>query len=872
MRWILLGACLSGLVLTPSVRAAETFGTPPTAVAAKEGLKITFAVAEPTDVDVAVLDAKGKVVRHLAAGMLGGKSPPPAPLAAGLAQELFWDGKNDVGRPAAGGPFQVRVRAGLTPTFGRTIGDSPYNFNETMCRGLAVDARGDLYVLSLRGNDASLYFLRVYDRTGKFLREIMPYPSTLTAEQRRPFGSVEGPKHESLPQNYYSLWPNFYPFHQHKVKLLGVHPTDGSLVLMSESPHAIYLLRKTDGAAGDPFVETLWAKGKSPARAVALPMGAFSPDGKSFYLTGFADVASPGYKPDESFPDGRVFRWQPGKDPEQFVDVALPEKPPKPTLAWHYSGNICTLHGVTVDRAGRVFLCDATSGKVWVHDADGKQLGSVAVPGAYQVAVNEETGVLYVLTRRNTGYHKWAKSLVKLSGWREGAKILDRLTFPDTGGAADPFLAVDFAASPTQLWVAGCAREESLLRIEDSGKLTIKEDLADRGKLATGFAVRLAVDPEADLVYINNGWAVNLRYNGLTGEYAGELKAGSPTPIRGSELCVRADGMVYRGGINYSGTISRLHRDLSPAPLEGGKNEFGYYYGRMGGGYFGNHGCTVTPDGRLFLLAMFNWCQYGVIEIGPDGKAIPGDRLKDVTWSDKDNYDKAGISSARIGWLPSQCGGIKVGPDGHIYVGLRILPRDYHLPAAAAQINGYDQMTGSIIKFKPTGGGVFPDDGQKGTWKNGPLEFVMPEKFGPGLPMGGLVTQHGARFKRSFIEGAVQAFPGLAPFSGYDRSDGCVCQTPRFDIDAFGRLYIPNALTCSVTVTDDAGNTIAQFGQYGNFDSQGPGSAIPGPSIPLAYPVAVQVSERHIYVADSANRRVARVDMRWKAEATCEVK
>ena len=86
----------------------------------------------------------------------------------------------------------------------------------------------------------------------------------------------------------------------------------------------------------------------------------------------------------------------------------------------------------------------------------------------------------------------------------------------------------------------------------------------------------------------------------------------------------------------------------------------------------------------------------------------------------------------------------------------------------------------------------------------------LSEKFGPGLPMGGLVTQHGARFKQSYVEGAVRAYRGLAPFRGFDRSDGCVCQTPRFDVDAFGRVYIPNALTCSVTIADDAGNVCGE--------------------------------------------------------------
>src|SRR5262249_48392487 len=148
------------------------------------------------------------------------------------------------------------------------------------------------------------------------------------------------------------------------------------------------------------------------------------------------------------------------------------------------------------------------------------------------------------------------------------AKIMDTVTFRDEGGAADPFLAVDFGAQPTQIWVAGVPRLESVLRIEDAGKLVVKEDLADRGKSASGFAVRLAIDPEADLVYINNGWAANLRYDGRTGEYAGEKEAdGTPKPILGSELCVRSDGMIYRGGTNFSGTIKRLNRDLSDAPL-----------------------------------------------------------------------------------------------------------------------------------------------------------------------------------------------------------------------------------------------------------------------------------------------------------------
>jgi hypothetical protein len=874
MRFRPFFAWLTLVVLTASAgRSAEPiFRTKVTASQVGDRVKIAFAVSAPTDVEVAVLDARGKVVRHLAAGVLGGKNPPPAPLKPGLTQELVWDGTDDRGKKAEGS-FQVRARAGTGIVFGRILADSPYNFSQTMCRGLAVDANGDVYVLGLKDQDAVLYFLRVYDRKGNYLREILPYPSSLKLADRQPFGAIVGTKGEAVPQNYDSLWPAFYPFFNRQAKLMGLHPTDGSVVLLSETPHAFYRIRKSDGGAvGNAFAETFWDQKGRPR--VALTAGAFAPDGKTLYLSGFAGVPPKGKKLDEAFPDGRVYAVEVGKPGiKTFVDVPLPEKVPAPTQAWHISGNICALHGLAVDRAGRVFVCDALNGKVWVYQPTGKLEGSVDVPGAYLVAVDEKTGALYVLTRRNSGYHKWQKSLVKVSGWKAGSKIVDTLAFPESGGGADPFLAVDGSTQPVQIWVSGCPRVESIVRIEDAGKLRIVEDLADRDKTASGFAARLAVDPETDLVYVNDGWAKHLRYNGITGDYAGELDTqGRPKPILGSELCVRQDGVIYRGSATFSGKFTRLNRDLTPAPLKDGTSEFGYYYGRMGGGYFGNHGSCVTPEGRLLTLCMFNWCQYALVEVGPDGKGVEHARLKDAAWPDGDNYQKAGIHSALVGWLPPQCGGVKVGPRGQIYVGLRILPRDYQAPASFAKLNGYNQMLGSVIQFKPSGGAVHPDDGRNGKWTNGPVELPIPDKFTDGLPMGELTTQHGVRLKQTFVEGAVRAYPGLGPFSGYQSGAGCVCQTPRFDVDAFGRLYLPNALTCSVTIMDDSGNEITRFGGYGNHDSQGPRSALPAAAIPLAYPVAVQVSFKHLYIADSANRRVVRADRTWKAEDTCPVK
>ena len=157
MKRLLLPAFVLLLVGSYLPAGKVEFKTPPKVSRSGDQISVAFAVNETTDVEVAVLNAKGQVVRHLAAGVLGGKNPPPAPLKAGLEQQLTWDSKDDLGKAATGGPFQVRVRAGLSVQFGRTIGDSPYTGSvvtmpyRAPVNGLVTDGDGNLYVLVMSG-------------------------------------------------------------------------------------------------------------------------------------------------------------------------------------------------------------------------------------------------------------------------------------------------------------------------------------------------------------------------------------------------------------------------------------------------------------------------------------------------------------------------------------------------------------------------------------------------------------------------------------------------------------------------------------------------------------------------------------------------
>ena len=78
---------------------ARLIGTPSVA-RADGGVRIRFEVSRPVDVEVAVLDADGRVVRHLAAGLLGPRAPEPLQKDR-LKQELVWGGRGDAGRAAA---------------------------------------------------------------------------------------------------------------------------------------------------------------------------------------------------------------------------------------------------------------------------------------------------------------------------------------------------------------------------------------------------------------------------------------------------------------------------------------------------------------------------------------------------------------------------------------------------------------------------------------------------------------------------------------------------------------------------------------------------------------------------------------------------
>ena len=146
----------------------------------REGAKwvIAFASKGRCDATVAILDKQGKVVRHLASGVLGPNAPRPFQQDS-LEQRIEWDGLTDTfEKPPEG--CRVRVSLGLKTKYELSMAFDPYDLPQ---RGknakedptyVGSDAQGNVYVGVVNRGACQGY---VFDRQGKYLRTFCPIPA-----------------------------------------------------------------------------------------------------------------------------------------------------------------------------------------------------------------------------------------------------------------------------------------------------------------------------------------------------------------------------------------------------------------------------------------------------------------------------------------------------------------------------------------------------------------------------------------------------------------------------------------------------------------------------------------------------------------------
>ena len=171
---------------------------------------VTFELDALSDVEASIIDRQsGRVVRHLAAGVLGPN--PPGPLMANsLAQTIEWDGRDDY-RAAIDNPrsLAVRVRAALGVSLEQIVGGDPYAYySDEMgdhdhspwgIGGLEGKADGKVYVW---GHSSNLGppALRQYDIDGNYLQTLFPLPAGKAVESMRGWGIHVKPDGTYVPK------------------------------------------------------------------------------------------------------------------------------------------------------------------------------------------------------------------------------------------------------------------------------------------------------------------------------------------------------------------------------------------------------------------------------------------------------------------------------------------------------------------------------------------------------------------------------------------------------------------------------------------------------------------------------------------------
>lgn len=303
-------------------------------------------------------------------------------------------------------------------------------------------------------------------------------------------------------------------------------------------------------------------------------------------------------------------------------------------------------------------------------------------------------------------------------------------------------------------------------------------------------------------------------------------------PFKACDVAIGPNGTIYGWGDtgSYQGPVARYGRDGKPLPLADGKHTYGKVFGRYGRGN-NAPGMDVDWQGRVYAACGFNNCHIRVYDA--EGKLVEYPR--NAQYGEKEGQE--GVPSF-LAYVLDQGGSIRIDPAGNVYVMEIGLPKGFVPPKGYEKDSAFQACSATIWKFTPKGG----------TFKKGKDGWEG--------------------------EGAVQTYAPTGPVSGSWNStiSVCHCTRPRFDVDAYGRLYIPNGITFKVALRDNADNAILDFGAYGNYDAQGPESSEPKPAIPLGWPIFAGATDEHVYVGDGLNHRVVRVDKTFAAAETCEVK
>ncbi|MCG3178226.1 MAG: hypothetical protein BIFFINMI_00551 [Phycisphaerae bacterium] len=384
------------------------FASKPVVTRSGDRVTIAFESQGLCDVTVAIEDASGRIVRHLASGVLGPNAPEPLAKDS-KKQSIVWDGKNDQGRYVDRiDAMTVRVSLGLRAQFERTLFWSPKKRIAPGNRPQFAAAPEGVYVHEAGGID----HLRLFDHKGNYVRTVYPFPGDYSSDAAKAGGpdsmqavlsGVKGLQWFRSPIDGLMI-PEWQGIFFQTLLTSGSNAGVGTgrtgptkygsaATAMAWSPGpggqgpgrlALTMRRlnrlATDGTTGGlPLEGPQTAESGRPDREgnptwIYPSASVFSPDGKWLYLLLGNAVTRMEYAGD--------------KPPEPFIGEPL--KPGKD--ATHFTSP----SSLAMDSAGRLYVADYINDRIQVFTPDGKLYKSVAFQKPLRVFVSPKNGDIYV--------------------------------------------------------------------------------------------------------------------------------------------------------------------------------------------------------------------------------------------------------------------------------------------------------------------------------------------------------------------------------------------------------------------------------------------------------------------------------------------
>ncbi|MCK6497918.1 MAG: hypothetical protein L6Q38_00395 [Nitrospira sp.] len=919
----LLAAGLSGFsagAATPPdelvVKRAEEFEFVHKPTVARDGdrLEIAFETRASCDVTVAVEAEDGRIVRHLACGVLGKNAPPPFQ-KNDLAQRLVWDGKDDQGRYVDDKEScTVRVSLGLKPQYERMFLWHPKK-RVSVAAPLIQAAEEGVYVFEGQGTD----HIRLFDREGAYLRTVYPFPAERinSLDGLNWHNALQDGQRLPMPQGYYQStlltsgtsgrlrkgYPHGLAGAGSAASAMAVRGSRIALAQMAVNCFGTDGGASTDAPFEGPKVCYEADMGIPPKTLLAVPQSAaIDPTGKWLYLTGYVWNAPRSY-----FMDYRPIPVV------RKVNMERPTDGPTDFLVETGSSSARFDHPTSVacDSSGRIYVSDYLSDRIQVFSPEGKFLKALPSKRPAQVCIHRNTQEIYVFSwivpntkdvKQNVpatlsclgSFDKPIKPRIyelplpayekALSEWHTGPSLL-------YSGEIDSW------SQPLTLWVGRWVHPAMpqercgiFLMREEKGKLEIWKNFASEVKLskvhkapAPFFKQVLYVNPATGHLFVAESdagaagpeaFATLQRLDPKTGQ-----RDTVALPFDCQDMAFDHNGLAYLRGRNEIGRYdSRSWREV---PFDYGEeldgvSFYGKHSARLIGGLPGRGinwhmgGIAVSLREQL-AVAWHNMVDSGesrrneptvMRERGADFAVsmYPGRvaHYKAPIFSVYDRQGQVAHKDAFAGVAIAH-GGLGIDAAGDLYI-LASSPRVYSGKVYP------NKLSGMLIKVRPGQARVLAS-------KDPPIPIETNQRPARSPDLQGYHEGH------AWVEGAEWMFGGVG--QNASTAGWCSCSNSRFAFDYFARSFLPEMDHHSVAIVDTAGNLILRVGRYGNVEDGRPliadgappqARSIGGDEVSMIYaPYLATDTDRRLFIADVGNARIVSVKLNYHEEARCRL-